>query len=84
MTRKEIDERLIQFALKYDKDDVESYICDIGWDAEWMSDYMEDPEEEMLSDEDRRNINSVLISAFERAHQVQFNGRYYWDHLLYS
>ena len=83
MTRREIDERLINFALKYDKDDIESYIEDIGWDPDWMSDYMEYPEEEMLSDEDRRNINSVLISAFERAHKVQFNGRYYWDHLLY-
>ena len=68
MTSSEIMAHLTSKAGKYDWNDVELYICEIGWEPEWMCDYMEDPDAEMLSAWDTRRINEVLISAFEEAH----------------
>ena len=72
MTRSEIMDHLISEAARYDWNDIELYICEIGWESEWMCDYMDDPDAEMLSAWDTRHINEVLIKAFEEAHARRF------------
>ena len=73
MTAYEIKERLIPIALKYDKTDIHEFIVHVGWDPEWMPDYMEDPDAEFISVYDNRRINEVLLEAFESAHQFRFD-----------
>lgn len=73
MTCIEIMKHLVAIAQKYDWNDIKVYIAEIGWEPEWMCDYMEDPEAETLSIYDNRRINNMLVSAFEIAHNKRFN-----------
>ena len=65
---------LIEQAQKYDYSDVELYICEIGWEPDWMLDLVEDPDKELLSLDDIRAINAILLETFEIAHNRRFNG----------
>ena len=76
MCSKEIFERLIINAKNYDN--VTEFMDDIGWDGDWMPDLMEDPDSEEISIYDNIAINDVLVSAFEKAHNVRFIGGYRW------
>ena len=63
-----VKEHLISEAKKYEFEDIVCYIKDIDWESDWMPDLIENPDEEMLTDNDIRAINDVLIKAFEIAH----------------
>ena len=76
MTYFAIMKHLVTIALKYNWDDIKEYIADVGWEPEWMCDFMEDPEAEILSIYDKRRINDMLIRAFEEAH----HRRLYWSY----
>ena len=68
-------QHLLEEAKKYNYDDVELYICEICWEPDWMLDLVEDPDEEVLTINDIRAINGVLIDAFELAHNRRFDFR---------
>ena len=57
---------------------VEDFMDYVGWDGDWMPDFLEDPEREELSVNDYRAINEVLIRAYEPAHTVRFERTYRW------
>lgn len=80
MTKTQIYDRLVATAKHYDWEDVDLYLAEIGWDADWMQDYVEDPDSEMLSTEECRVINGILLDAFEGAHKRRFarREREYW------
>ena len=48
------------------------FIREQDWD-DWMLDFVEDPDEDILTEQDRRAINDVLVDAFERAHKIHFS-----------
>ena len=76
MTYYDIIQHLIPLAKLYEWEAVYEYINDIGWEAEWMYYYLEDPDAEMLSVYDSRRINAILIDAFEKAHERKFSDVY--------
>ena len=73
MTCIEIMKHLVAIAQKYDWNDIKVYIAEIGWEPEWMCDYIDDSEVEVLSICDIRRINEVMISVFEIAHNKRVN-----------
>ena len=76
----DVFQELVEKAKTYDKENYELFVCEIGWDSSWMPDFVENIEAEFLNDYERRAINSVLISAFEEAHNFRFSWREreYW------
>ena len=80
MTKAQIHDRLVATAKHYDWEDVDLYMAEIGWDVDWMPDYVADPDAEMLSEEESRVINEILLDAFEVAHKRRFarREREYW------
>ena len=76
MTHYDIIQHLIVIAKQYEWDDIKLYITEVGWEPEWMCDFMEDPEAETLSIYDNRRINDMLLQAFEKAH----HRRLYWSY----
>ena len=75
MTKAQIHDRLVATAKHYDWEDVDLYMAEIGWDVNWMQDHVEDPDAEMLSAEESRVINEILLDAFEGAHKRRFARR---------
>ena len=69
--------RLVEQAKKYER--AEDFIDDAGWDVDWMPYLIENPDEEILSENDIRTINEELVSAFEEAHEVHFHYDYRWE-----
>lgn len=70
----ELLDYLSEIARNYAPDEAQLFICDQGWD-DWMLDFVDDPDEEILTEQDRRAINDVLVDAFERAHKIHFSIR---------
>jgi hypothetical protein len=70
----ELLEHLGEKAKRYDPDDAWLYIHEQGWD-DWMADFVEDPEAEILTEQDSRAIRDVLADAFEHAHKIHFSRR---------
>lgn len=58
----------------YAADEARLFISEQDWD-DWMLDFIDDPDEEILTEQDRRAINDVLVDAFERAHEIHFSIR---------
>ena len=58
---------LVDAASHYSWEDVRLYIAETCW-QDWMLDYIEDPEAEMLTLSDIRAIDKILLDAFEEAH----------------
>ena len=65
--------KLYKSAKNYDFDEIELFIAEIGWQPEWTMDFVANPDEEMLSMDDIRAINGILIGVFEDAHDIEFS-----------
>ena len=76
MTHYDIMQHLIAIAKRYEWEAIKLYIAEVGWEPEWMCDYMEDPEAEILSIYDTRRLTDMLISAFEVAHDRRLSTSY--------
>ena len=70
----ELLEHLSKIAKNYAADEARLFISEQDWD-DWMLDFIDDPDEEILTEQDRRAINDVLVDAFERAHEIHFSIR---------
>lgn len=70
-------ENLIKMAKHYER--AEDFIDSVDWEPDWMLELMEDPESELLSDNDRIAINKVLIDAYQKAHGVVFGYYRRWN-----
>lgn len=72
---REVYLELVESAKSYEESDYAVFAGEIGWDSNWMPDFVEDPDADFLNDDERMAINAILISAFEEAHNIRFSKR---------
>lgn len=65
----EIQKALVNSAKNYSADEFEQFASDIGY-ASWMDDFIENADDEELTEADVERINNVLHEAFTKAHEA--------------
>lgn len=63
--KKEIMDKLKEEAKKYDYNELQRYIDEIGW-QDWMSEITENSE---LNEQNCKKIDEILKQAFKEAHE---------------